>query len=66
MERYRIHPVPVPDRPYYADAVLVDEEGAWLAEFDLDDNTLLTFNDAAGAPIPAPEKWRDLVVAEIK
>lgn len=66
MERYRIHPVPVPDRPYFADAVFVDDEGAWLAEFDLDDRTLLAYNDRAGGAVPAPPNWRDLIVEAIE
>lgn len=58
---YRITPVDA-DAERTADAVMVNREGAWLAE-TTPDNAAQYLTNEDGEYIPAPRNWRELVRA---
>lgn len=66
MPDYRIQPLPVPDEAYFAFAVRVDDDGrAWLGEVGPDEVSVVVYTDAEGKPLPAPDAWRERIVAEL-
>lgn len=54
-----------------ADGVYVNEQGAWLGEWDVisyptgPEQTVLPHMDADGEYIPAPANWRDLIIEQV-
>jgi hypothetical protein len=44
-----------------ADAVVENDEGTWLAEWDEEIQQAMPLRDDGGDYLPAPENWQELV-----